>query len=117
MKTYKYTDASNLVVFVFEDGICRLSMDAALVPQGETIEPADPASPPGEVTMRQARLALLAAGLLDDVEAAITTDADRIEWEYAATVVRDSPLVTSLAAGLGLTEQELDSLFAQASVL
>jgi hypothetical protein len=118
VKTYKYTDATNTVVYVFDkDGVCRFSMDAAGVPPGATIEPADPPPVPSVVTMRQARLALLAAGLLDDVEAAITTDADRIEWEYATTVMRDSPLVQSLSASLGLTDAQLDALFEQGASL
>lgn len=63
------------------------------------------------VTMRQARLALLQSGLLANVEAAITDPAAKIEWEYALTVDRNSPLVSSLSVGLGLTQQQLDDLF------
>lgn len=74
---------------------------------------------PKAVTMRQARLALLSAGLLSQVEAAITAagDAARIEWEYAATVERNWPLVTALAAALGLTSSQVDELFFAASAL
>jgi hypothetical protein len=67
--------------------------------------------------MRQARLALLQAGLLDQVDAAITDPAARIEWEYATTVERNSSLVQSLASGLGLTEPQLDDLFTLAATL
>ena len=79
---------------------------------------------PQSVTMRQARLALLGAGLLDDVDAAIAAIPDptqrraaEIEWEYAQTVDRTSAFTQQLAAGLGLTEQQLDSLFTQAAAL
>jgi hypothetical protein len=74
---------------------------------------------PDVVSMRQARLALLAAGLLDSVEAAIAAapPAARIEWEYAADVRRDYGLVLMLAAALGLTEQQLDDLFVTAASL
>ena len=48
--------------------------------------------------MRQARLALLQAGLLDQVETALASIPDevqrkaaQIEWEYATTVDRGSP--------------------------
>ena len=75
------------------------------------------------VTMRQARLALLGAGLLADVNAAVAAmtgaegDAARIEWEFAATVERDSPLVQGLTAALGLSEAQLDGLFEAGAAL
>lgn len=82
-----------------------------------------PLPPPRVVTMRQARLALLQAGLLGTVSAALASaegaagEAARIEWEYAATVDRDSPLVVGFAAGLNLTPDQLDALFAAAAGL
>jgi hypothetical protein len=86
--------------------------------------PATPADPvPAEVTMRQARLALLGAGLLDAVIAAIdamsepTKTAALIEWDYSNTLRRDHPLVATLGAGLGLTSGQLDDLFRAAGVL
>lgn len=74
---------------------------------------------PEVVSMRQARLALLAASLLDDVEAAIAAapQAARIEWEYATEVHRDYGLVLTLAPALGLTDQQLDDLFVTAASL
>lgn len=63
------------------------------------------------VTMRQARLALLQSGLLTQVSASITDPAAQIEWEYAQTVERNSPLVQQIATGLNLTEAQLDDLF------
>lgn len=70
-------------------------------------------------TARQARLALHAAGLLASVEAAIQAEggAVAIEWEYATTIERASPLVASMAQSLGLTEPQLDALFTQAAAL
>lgn len=94
--------------------------------EGNTPLPADPITPPKitEVTMRQARLALLGAGLLDDVTAALNAienanakAAALIEWEFSNTVKRDGVLVQQLAPTLGLTESQLDSLFAQAATL
>lgn len=78
------------------------------------------ATPSGtSVTMRQARLALLGAGLLDAIDAAVIAagPAARIEWEYAQTVDRDWPLVVRLATGLGLNEAQIDALFAAAARL
>ena len=79
---------------------------------------------PQVVTMRQARLALLGAGLLDSVNEAIAAIPDatqrraaEIEWEYAQTVDRASPFTQQLASGLGLTSEQLDSLFTQAAAL
>jgi hypothetical protein len=76
---------------------------------------------PATVTMRQARLALLQAGKLVDVNAAIasmagaTGEAARIEWEYSQEVHRDKALVKSLAPVLGMTDAQLDSLFIAAA--
>ena len=77
---------------------------------------------PTSVTPRQARLALLQIGKLDAVSAALTAIPDparrtaaQIEWEYATVIERNSPLVTSLAAGLGLTAADIDALFEAAS--
>ena len=78
---------------------------------------------PTVVTMRQARLALLNAGLLTSVSndiAAMTGtagDAARIEWEFSPTLKRDHPLVASLSASLGLTSAQLDALFTAAAAL
>ena len=78
---------------------------------------------PAEVTMRQARLALLGAGLLDDVETAINAMTDpaksaaRIEWDYSNSLRRDHALVTALGAALGLTTEQVDALFVAAAAL
>lgn len=78
---------------------------------------------PDVVTMRQARLALLAAGKLDDVDAAIASqpspqrEASRIEWDYARDVQRDSALVNMLGQALGLDAPDLDALFMEAAQL
>lgn len=83
--------------------------------------PSDPV--PVVVTMRQARLALLGAGLLAQVNTAVANmpgtegDAARIEWEYAQEVRRDSPLVAGLSAALGLTDEALDNLYKAAAGL
>lgn len=78
---------------------------------------------PSSVSMRQARLALLGAGLLNSVNDALIAmpgpqkQASQIEWEYATEVVRDSALVARLSTALGLTEAQLDELFILASGL
>lgn len=78
---------------------------------------------PQSVTMRQARLALLNAGLLTEVNSAVAGmsgaagDAARIEWEFSSMVERHKVLVTSLGTVLGLSDAQLDALFINAATL
>lgn len=84
-----------------------------------TIPAPIPAPTPTVVTMRQARLALLQMNLLSSVNTAIAagTDTDKIIWEYATEVYRNSPLVTDMVTALGLSDSQLDDLFALAATL
>lgn len=72
-----------------------------------------------EVSMRQARLALLQYNMLNSVNTAIANGnlSDQIEWEYATTVRKDSPLVLNMINFLGLTEQQVTNLFNVAATL
>lgn len=78
---------------------------------------------PTVVDMRQARLALLGAGLLSNIDAAIAAlpspdkEYAQIEWEFSPIVKRDSPLVQMLSGSLGLDEPALDALFIAAGNL
>ncbi len=90
----------------------------------EFAPPPSPALPvPEAVQMAQARLALLGAGKLSAVDAALNAlpspqrEAAKIEWKYRANVRRDSPLVLALGPALGLTDGDIDNLFIQASTL
>jgi len=69
------------------------------------------------LTLRQTRLALKNAGLLTQVETAISNlptdqreDAE-IEWNYADRVYRNSPWIVNIASQLGLAESDIDDLF------
>jgi hypothetical protein len=81
----------------------------------------DPNAVPAFVTMRQARLALLQAGLLDTVNNTVANmtgpqgDAARIEWEFSSEVYRNRPLVLALAQMLNWSDAELDALFISAA--
>jgi len=69
---------------------------------------------PASLTMRQTRLALLGANLLETIETAIkngTDEAMKIEWEYADVVRRDWDSLNAMASGLGMSERQLDNLF------
>lgn len=85
--------------------------------------PVIPAPVPEFVTQRQARLALFNAGKLDLVEAAIDSLPEpdrsiaRVEWTYAATINRRSPLVAKLIVAINLSESETDDLFITAATL
>jgi len=85
--------------------------------------PSPVVSVPVRVTMRQARLALHAAGLLQSVEDAInilpepSKTTSRIEWDYASEVHRDSAFVALLGSGINLDDEALDDLFTMASTL
>lgn len=72
-----------------------------------------------EVTMRQARLALLKAGLLDDVGAVIAAAGReaQLEWEYAAVVDRSNSAVAAVQQQQGLTDAQIDDLFREAAKL
>lgn len=87
---------------------------------GNVPEPADsePQVVP-VVTMRQARLALHAAGLLTAVDTAVAGigGSVQIEWEYATEVRRDWPPLAQVGSALGLTSGQLDALFEQAAAL
>jgi len=82
----------------------------------------EPVIVPSVVSMAQARKALVLAGVsMATVQAALEaiTDATArelaiIDWEYAATVRHDSPLVQSIGAALGL---DVDALFIGAAQL
>lgn len=96
----------------------------------------DPANPPPapdepesarvtvtQVSMRQARLALLAEGRLATVNDAIAAlpspqkETAQIEWDYATTVARHSQIVSLLGPALGLDDDALDALFVHAAAL
>ena len=74
---------------------------------------------PQIVSRFQARAALHLAGLLDDVEALMTAQDTpalaKLAWADAQEFKRTSPTVLTMAAALGLTEQQLDDLFTAAA--
>lgn len=101
-------------VFIGQDYV-----DGQFVPLPDPETP--PVGVPQSVSRAQAKLALLAEGLLDDVEQAIagmTGDEFRramIEWNERATFERQSPFLLQMAAALGLDDVALDALFVDAA--
>jgi len=74
---------------------------------------------PQSVTMRQARLQLLALDKLAIVDAAVPTigPAAQVEWEYASMVERSNPLIPAIQTLLGWTEDDLNTYFIEAAKL
>ena len=78
---------------------------------------------PESISARQIRLWLIRHGVsLSAVDAAIDAipdqlqrDSVRVEWDYAPYVERSHPMLVPLAAALGLTEQQVDQAFVEAS--
>ena len=120
MSTYPNTPAGAAEALTAASAdVARLWFDGAVI----RVLPAPPIIVPTEVTMRQARLALHAAGKLVAVNAAIAAlpeppkTAALIEWEYSSTVRRDSQFVSLLGPALGLDAAGLDALFIAAAKL
>ncbi len=70
------------------------------------------------VTRFQARAALLQAGKLAAVEAAVAASGDemvRLAWSESIHFPRNSPTIAALASAIGLTADDLDALFIAAS--
>ena len=90
--------------------------NGALVPRDipQRLEPV-----PQRITALQARRALLAANMLDQVDAAIARQprAVQITWEYATEIYRDDPMLVEVAQAIGLNTNTLDDLFRAAAKL
>jgi hypothetical protein len=112
-----------MIYQILDSGVLRdATPDEAADIVSRAAEASLPATPK-EVSMRQARLALLARGVLGQVDAAIESlpspdrEAARIEWDYSSVVARNSPLVVMMGAALGLDDDALDELFITAARL
>lgn len=73
---------------------------------------------PQSITPLQAKLQLLKLGLLDEVEALVTGDRTaQLYWEYASIIKRDNAVLLLMANSLGLTSEQVDEMFIEASKL
>ena len=87
-----------------------------------SVQPAA-AAVPSTVSARQIRLWLVRHGVsLAAVDAAIDAIPDaqareecRVEWDFAPWVERSHPMLIPLAAGLGLSESQVDDAFREAA--
>lgn len=78
---------------------------------------------PRVLTMRQARLVLFTAGLINAVQTAIDSlpspdkEKAQIEWDYSNEVQRHNGFVAALGPALGLSEAQIDALFVTGATL
>lgn len=126
IKCHAYSNHPEQMAMLRADlGADAAAHEPLIVEVEATYVPPEPEPPyvPASITMRQARLALLGAGLLASVDAAIDSlpspqkEAARIEWEYATEVQRSSGLVPMMVVALGLDDAALDALFIEAAAL
>lgn len=71
------------------------------------------------LSMRQARLQMLAMGVLSQVEAAVESagDSAKITWEYSSTVERDDAVFKAIKAALGFTDEQEEQFFTEGAKL
>jgi hypothetical protein len=92
----------------------------------ENYERIDTAIPiPDTISARQIRLWLVQHNIslstieetINSISDAITRETVRVEWEYAPYVERKHPWLEPLGSALGLTSQDIDRVFIEASQL
>ncbi|MFF0919086.1 hypothetical protein ACFYE8_05215 [Rhizobium leguminosarum] len=71
------------------------------------------------VSARQFKLQLLAAGMLDNVDAWVAQQPRdlQIAYEYSGTFMKDSPMMVAGFTAMGLTTLQVDEFFVAASQL
>ncbi len=96
----------------------RIWVDGEVVEYSPPVQPA----PPPPITRRQLRLTLVRNGIsIAGVDAAIAIMPDglakeeaQIEWADASTFNREHPTLLLIADALGLTEAQIDAMWAEA---
>lgn len=85
----------------------------------QRLEHYDEKGVPRKISVRQAKLALLDAGLLDDIEAMVAKSerAVQISWEYATEFERINPLILAFQSQMQMGDEALDELFKTAKKL
>jgi hypothetical protein len=100
--------------------LCRAVSGLEACAEDETwsAEPVNPVfhTVAAEISPRQIRQALNAAGLRAAVETAVASSDQNTKdwWEFASTFERNHPVLVAMAVQLGMSTAQVDSLFAQA---
>lgn len=78
-----------------------------------------PIEKPASCTRKQGNMALYEMGYLDEVQAIVAAAPEnvRIAYNDAATFERTDPFLQMMASDIGLTDEQLDQLFALAVTL
>lgn len=124
---FRWADAEHTSL-ISEDGLSGIPADpenavyAAYLASGAIpLEYVAPAPAPIEVTRYQAKMALAAAGVLPEVEAAVAATGafspQSIAWAEARSFREDNPMILGLAAALGWPEGQVHALFVTAKAL
>lgn len=82
-------------------------------------------SVPSRISPRQIRLWLIENGfslisidsIIDSISDNMLKEKTKIEWEFSPYVERNHPMINTLGAVLGLTSEQIDQAFIQASIL
>lgn len=100
--------------YVIVDGVRRVMTAGEIAARPVAAIPV-----PQVVSMAKALIVLRRANLLTTVEAAVTQAGGEtlIAWNRAYELERNSTLVVSMAASLGLTSQQMDDLFTAAAAV
>jgi len=138
MATYIAIDKNNVIKALIEwDGTAAYTPPAGTtlvvcdVPAGvdwvwDGTKATDPNAPPPlppepvtVVTARQARLALIQAGLYDQVVTAVNAadQTTQVWWQYSPFIERQNPILLAMATQLSLSPTQVDTLFQTASTL
>jgi hypothetical protein len=79
---------------------------------------------PKNISPRQAREIIIRIGLFNTVETYINNIEDETErliarnyWEYSEVFERNHPVLLTLVSALGITDEQLDNMFKEASKL
>ncbi len=113
-----YLDSEKFEYLLADDAV-KITDDEANLIRSQYSAQVTGAQAINSISMRQGRLALLQAGLLDDVleVVALASKEVQISFEYATELHRHDPVLALMASAMSLTDTQIDELFRQASFL
>ena len=122
IKPFTPPTGTTLVQFIGPSGIgWKWDGIKAIDPRPVPTSPPVPVTPsvPQIVSPRQARLALVQNGLLDQVNATINASdkTTQVWWEFASVIERQNPILIQVATNIGLQSYQIDALFVLAATL